>query len=131
MHRQELFKCRDIHLHPLPAEQAAVAARCLDELDGVSTLAHPYQHRLTVTYHLDRHRYVELLGRLAECGFHLDNSLLAKLKTALIDYAESVQCHNLGLPATALKTGPAYARIYDRHRHGDRDDTPEELRRYL
>lgn len=131
MHRQDLFKYREIRLHPLPAGQASAAARCLGELDGVATLAHPFDARVTVAYHVDRVQYVQLLGWLAEHGFHLDNSLLSKLKTALIEYSETVQLHNLGVPAAALKTGPAYSRIYDRHLHGDRDDTPEELRRYL
>ena len=63
-------------------------------------------------------------------GLHLDNSLLSKLKRSLAYFCESVQRANVAANEPDIKSQQAFMKVYERHLHGDRDDTPEEWRSY-
>lgn len=67
---------------------------------------------------------------LASQGFHLDNSLLCKLKRSLAYFCESVQRRNLAANEPEIKSQQAFIKVYERHLHGDCDETPEEWRSY-
>ena len=68
---------------------------------------------------------------LREAGFHLDNSLYAKLVRAVVYFCEETQRHNLESPERLIKkSDEVYVKVYDRHPHGDHDDTPVEFREY-
>ncbi len=51
---------------------------------------------------------------------------------ALIYYVEETQLHNLEAPHKPLKRSQseAYTHAWERHPHGDHDDTPPEWREY-
>lgn len=51
---------------------------------------------------------------------------------ALIYYVEETQLHNLDAPERPLKKSQheAYTHAWERHPHGDHDDTPPEWREY-
>ncbi len=51
---------------------------------------------------------------------------------ALIYYVEETQLHNLDAPDRLLKKSQheAYTHAWERHPHGDHDDTPPEWREY-
>jgi hypothetical protein len=51
---------------------------------------------------------------------------------ALIYYVEETQLHNLEAPDRLLKKSQneAYTHAWERHLHGDHDDTPPEWREY-
>lgn len=127
----DLFKCHEIILHPIPTGQSALAVQFLNDLPGVSALDIPPRHGLLVSYQLGEYTLCDLLTRLADAGFHIENGLFQKLHHALIFYSENVQLANQHIPALNCKSREAFSHIYDHHLHGDRDDTPEELRRYL
>ena len=68
---------------------------------------------------------------LVNAGFHLDRSLLIRLHRALIYYVEDTQVHNLRSPERLIKQSHVvYIQAYAHHPHGDRDDTPPELREF-
>lgn len=125
------IKHRDIVFSALPLEQASQAARLLNRIDGVESLVFASQNRIAVQYHIDQHTLLELETRLQEAGFHLDNSIMQKIKRALVHYCEEVHYDNQTIPEHNIKSRDVYVRVWDNHPHGDHDDTPEELRRYL
>lgn len=130
-HTDQHQQHRDIVFSALPTDQAAQAARILSRIVGVTAQAHIREHRITVQYDVSEHNLLELETLLCDIGFHLDNHILQKIKRALAHYCEEVQCDNLHIPEHNLKSRDVYVQVWENHPHGDHDDTPEELRRYL
>ena len=90
----------------------------------------PGGNTLVVRYHICEYTLEGLETALASQGFHLDNSLMSKLKRALAYFCESVQRSNVAANEPDIKSQQAFMKVYERHLHGDRDDTPEEWRGY-
>ena len=88
--------------------------------------------RKRVAYDLHDHCLEEIESGLEDRGFHLDNTLMSKMIRALIYYVEETQLHNLEAPDRLLKKSQneAYTHAWERHLHGDHDDTPPEWREY-
>ena len=126
----DLEKDREIVFHALPPGQAERALVLLEGLDGVVVAAGPDGSRLMVRYHICEYTLEGLETALASQGFHLDNSLLGKLKRALAYFCESVQRRNVAANEPDIKSQQAFMKVYELHSHGDRDDTPEESRAY-
>jgi hypothetical protein len=126
----DLEKVREIVFHALPAGQAERAVILLAGLDGLVVTVGPDGNRLLVRYHVCEYTLEGLETALASQGFHLDNSLLSKLKRSLAYYCESVQRRNVAANEPDIKSQQAFMQVYERHLHGDRDDTPEEWRGY-
>jgi len=122
---------RDIVFSALPTDQAVQAARLLGRIVGVTVQAYPSEHRVAVQYSVSEHSLLKLETVLMDAGFHLDNHILQKIKRALAHYCEEVQCDNLNIPEHNIKSRDVYVKVWEKHSHGDHDDTPEELRRYL
>ncbi|MBM5572030.1 MULTISPECIES: hypothetical protein [Deefgea] len=122
---------RDIVFSALPTDQAVQAARLLGRIVGVTVQAYPSEHRVSVQYSVSEHTLLKLETILMDAGFHLDNHILQKIKRALAHYCEEVQCDNLNIPEHNIKSRDVYAKVWEKHPHGDHDETPEELRRYL
>lgn len=129
MQPADLDKTREIVFHPLPAGQAERARDLLHGLDGLQAELHD-PLSLRVRYSVRLYTLESLEGALQAQGFHLDNSLLPKLKRALVHFCENVQRENLAINAPDVKSQQVFARVYEKHLHGDRDDTPEEWREY-
>lgn len=125
-------KHREICFAKLPIGQLSEAARLLASLEGVSVTEVPHRYCVIVEYDLLDYNLHGLEEGLSDQGFHLDNSLLVKLMRAFNYYAEEIQLHNLHAPERLIKTysKEAYASAWDRHMHGDHDDTPSEWREY-
>jgi len=100
-------------------------------VNGVHEVRPLNQHLLHVTYNI---RYITLKtieGALSELGFHLDNSLFAKLKRALFYYSEDTQLANLGYDhAESKSTTEIFISRYDQLLHGCRDKRPLFYRHY-
>jgi hypothetical protein len=126
----DLEKVREIVFHALPAGQAKRAVILLEGLEGLVVTVGPDGDRLQVRYHICEYTLEGLETALASQGFHLDNSLLSKLRRALAYYCESVQRRNVAANVPDIKSQRAFMQVYERHLHGDRDDTPEEWRDY-
>ena len=126
----DLEKDREIVFHALPPGQAERALVLLEGLDGLMVAVGPDGNRLLVRYHICEYTLEGLEMALSSQGFHLDNSLLSKLKRSLAYFCESVQRQNVAANEPDIKSQQAFIKVYERHLHGDRDDTPEEWRDY-
>lgn len=119
--------------HPDP-QQAHTALLLLADIEGIISVSipDPSQNTIHVSYDLSLIclRVVEAL--LFELGFHLDNSLITKLKRALYYYTEQNEMDTL-----VIKTGQEqntrdiFMRSYRCKTHGCRDERPEYWRKYL
>ncbi|MBD3670924.1 MAG: hypothetical protein HUJ29_09130 [Gammaproteobacteria bacterium] len=128
-----LLKHREISfsaLHPDP-DQAQSAMLLLDDLDGVEGIHLLHSQRLQISYRLDRITLDMIEEALRELGFHLDNSLMAKLKRALVSYSEETQRTNLGCDqGNSQCTRKVFIRHYSSQNHGCRDERPHHWRIY-
>lgn len=127
----DLEKSREIVFHPLPPGQVERALALLEGLEGlIVQIAAERQHCLIVRYHVCEYTLEGLEAALANQGFHLDNSLMSKFRRALAYFCENVQRRNVAANEPDIKSQQAFMKVYDRHLHGDRDETPEEWRGY-
>ena len=125
-HRQITF----VALHPDP-HQAQTALLLLSDLPGI--IHHHLQSdtSLHVSYRIDQITLKAIEQLLSALGFHLDNSLLCKLKRALFYYTEDTQRANLGCPQPGDNTTrQVFIEHYHRRKHGCRDDRPHHWRIY-
>ena len=129
----DLIKCREIDfVEPHPDQhQANSAVDLLLGLDGIVSAAAPTPTRLLVTYRLPELSLELVEEMLSRIGFHLDNSLLAKLRRALVHYTEDTQCANLGCTQGQSNcTVKVFVNRYQHIRHGCRDSRPPHWRDY-
>ena len=126
----DLEKTREIVFHSMPAGQAEHALKLLDGLDGLKVALGADRNRVLVHYHICEYTLESLETAIASQGFHLDNRLLSKLKRALAYFCESVQRSNVEANEPDIKSQHAFIKVYERHLHGDCDETPEEWRDY-
>ncbi|MBU2641538.1 MAG: hypothetical protein Q8M84_12495 [Thiobacillus sp.] len=126
----DLEKERVIVFHDLPLGQVGRALRLLEGMDGLTVLAGAGPNHLLIRYSVCEYTLEGLESALSSQGFHLDNSLLSKLQRALAYFCESVQRRNVAANEPDIKSQQAFVKVYERHLHGDRDETPEEWRDY-
>lgn len=132
-HKPEpIRKERTLRFAELPAGQVPVASDFLGGLAGLEVAPNLADRSIDVAYDLHEHSLEELESTLEDKGFHLECSLLNKLIRALIYYVEETEIHNLDAPRRLLKKSQneAYTHAWERHPHGDHDDTPPEWREY-
>ena len=118
-------------LQPGP-QQALTAVQVLRDLEGVLAAEATAEHRIQVSYDL-RHVSLQMLeDLLQELGFHLDNSLVFKLRRALYYYTEDNERTRVGSHhGDPNDTREVFISRYARLRHGCRDERPGYWRRYL
>jgi hypothetical protein len=126
----DLDKIREIAFHSLPSGQADRARELLHGLDGIEAYMGVSANVLIVHYNVMHYTLDGLEGALVAQGFHLDNSLMQKLKRALARFCETVQRENVAINAPEVKSQKVFARLYEQQVHGDKDETPEEWRAY-
>ncbi|MDR0379305.1 MAG: hypothetical protein LBI62_05085 [Candidatus Accumulibacter sp.] len=129
---EPLRKERVIRFAEFPPGQLARAVDFLGGLAGLEVIPNAGDDLITIIYDLHEHSLEEIEFTLEDMGFHLECSLLTKLLHALIHYSEETEIHNLDAPRRLLKKSQneAYTRAWERHPHGDHDDTPPEWREY-
>lgn len=126
----DLEKKRVIAFQALPPRQAERALILLQGMEGLVATAGDTSNHLQVRYQVCEYTLQGIETALLSEGFHLENSLLSKLKRALAYFCESVQRSNVQANEPDIKSQQAFMTVYERHLHGDRDDTPEEWRGY-
>lgn len=122
-------KQREIVFHPTPPAQIERAHALLAALPRLR-VERQGQRQLIVQYNLADHTLEALESLLAGQGFHLESSLVLRLKRALVYHVERVQRENLGQPEARTRNYQAHVRLWERRPHGDRDETPQEWRQY-
>lgn len=129
----DLIKSREVLFvepHPSP-DQAGTAATLLEGMDGVLAVEAPTTTRLLVTYELPQLTLAIIEESLNEVGFHLDGSLMSRLRRALVNYLEDTQCANLGFSGGQSDTTvKVFVNRYDKMAHGCRDSRPQHWRDY-
>ena len=132
MNSGDLRKNREILFAKFPPGQVPEAADDLQRIDEVEIQPKFEKRAVGVSYDVSVHTLRELDEHLIDRGYHLDNTLMSKMMRALIYYVEETQLHNLETPERPLKRSQseAYTHAWERHPHGDHDDTPPEWREY-
>ena len=125
-------KERNIAFAEIPPGQVTEASSFLGHVEHLEVVPHGERRTIAVAYDLHEHSLQELEGALEDKGFHLETSLMNKMMRALIYYVEETQIHNFGAHDRLLKRSQneAYTHAWERHLHGDHDDTPPEWREY-
>ena len=114
------------HQHPEHVEQARTLLSGLEGMDLDTGLA-PYS--LSIWYDISDYSLEGLDAALVRQGFHLDNSLYSKLMRALVYFCEETQMRNMRVPERLIKKShEVYSKAWEHRSHGDRDETPPDLR---
>jgi len=129
-----LVKHREIsfnELHPDP-NQAQMASLMLADVPGIVRVQPATPLLLQVSYDLMRITLEQIEDALVECGLHLDNGLLWKIRRALCHYAEDTERANNGCHrGDSNCTQRVFINRYQRQNHDCRDRRPEHWRKYL
>jgi hypothetical protein len=131
--RLDLIKHREIcfcAVHPDP-HQAQTALLLLTGIDGVHRVQLTGPRCISVSYDLAFLSLQQIEDALVDLGFHLDSSLLSKLRRALYYYTEETQRANAGYDSGSNCIQQVFINRYQRLRHGCRDDRPQHWRNYL
>ncbi len=125
----DIQKRREIVFHPLPPGQIEHALALLAQLPGLkSSEIGPLA--VQIEYCITEHCLEDIEALLHQHCFHLEGSLLIRIKRNLAYYCERVQRENLGKPAPRTKNYPAHIEAWAKRPHGDHDETPAEWRQY-
>ena len=130
---EELIKHREIlfsELHP-DANPAESALFLLADVDGIVNVSAITPLSISISYDIRQITLAMIEAALSEIGFHLDNSLLSKLKRALFYYTEETQLENLGYNhAQSKSTTEIFINRYKQLKHGCRDERPNYYHHY-
>jgi hypothetical protein len=93
---QQLIKHREIHFCSIHAnsDQAHSAVFIVNDLNGV-LMSHALNNNLIkIAYNLKKITLEEIEAVLSNQGFHLDNSILSKIKRSIVFYCEETSREN-------------------------------------
>ena len=122
-------KNREVIFHGLPPGQVDRALVLLADLPGI-TVVRVDEQCLRLEYDVTEYALEDLETALGIQGFHLEATLLIRIKRALAYHCERVQRRNMGTPAPRTKNYKAFVEAWQHSPHGDHDATPEEWRQY-
>jgi hypothetical protein len=124
-------KHREIRFCRLKQAQIPEAFALLQTLPALEVAPGAHPNGIAVWYEVTDYCLEALERMLEDKGFHLENSLYCRLIRALVYFTEETQRRNLGQPERLIKKShDVYSKAWEHHPHGDRDDTPPELRDY-
>lgn len=128
-HDPGTLKQREIRFDRVTPEQLQKAHQLLLEIEGVQVNPEQLANRLLVRYDLAEHTLHGIESMLIRAGHVLSSSILHRLSRALTHFAEETELRNLHGPQRLIKKSQdIYSKAWDRHQHGDHDDTPPDLR---
>jgi hypothetical protein len=125
----DVDKLREIIFHPLPPGQIERALDLLGTMPGLQ-VARIGPQTLQIAYCISEHTLQDVESHLGRQGFHLEATLLIQIKRTLVYYCEHVQRENLHKPETQTKKYKPHMEAWEKHPHGDHDETPTEWRQY-
>jgi hypothetical protein len=118
-------------LHPDP-NQAHSATLALNDFNGIEHIDVLSPTRLMVRYYLNKVTLADIEFVLRELGYHLDGSIMSKMKRALYAYTEETERANHGYSSSQGKsTRDVFIKQYQKRPHGCRDPRPSHWRDYL
>ena len=125
----DILKRREIVFHPLPPGQTERALELLAGLPGL-TVSRSGPLSLQLDYCVADYTLEDLETALDAQGFHLEASLMIRIRRSLAYYSERVQRENMGKPESRTKNYQAHMEAWTKRPHGDHDETPAEWRQY-
>ncbi len=128
----ELQKTRELVFSDEPSCQAEQAYLLLSGMENLKVERSSQANSLIIHYSLEHYTHEGLENALVKEGFQFKESLLDKVHKQVVHYCEDVQYHNLSTPEHPTKKNESevFAQVYEQHPHGNRDDTPKDLREY-
>ena len=133
MENKEFIKHRDILFMTVQEEDdpARIAMDLLQDIEGIGSVDYQNACALSISYNILKITLMDIDDALREVGFHLDNSIISKLKRALFYFTEETQLANLGYDHSESKsTTEIFINRYNQMEHGCRDERPTHLRQY-
>jgi len=122
-------KTRELRFDSGHAGQIARAVNLLSGLPGMSVGPGSTPFSLSVSYELREYTLEGLEAALGAQGFHFDTSIVRRIERAIIHFTEETQLRNMRVPERLIKKSQqVYSKAWDKHLHGDHDDTPQDLR---
>lgn len=106
----------------------------LADVEGIISSSKLDNEHASVTYDLRLITLEQIETALAEVGYHLDASIMSKLKRALYYYTEDNERINMGLDKITCSNGCAvkvFVNHYRKTEHGSRDLRPEHVKHYF
>ena len=100
----------------------------LVDVEGIEQVLALTNTQLSISYDVTCVTLNIIEQALLELGYHLDNSLLVKMKRALYYYTEETLRTNLGCNNC---TRDIFINRYQKQSHGCRDERPRHWRHYL
>ena len=125
-HREILFDA----VHDQDKSPTRCATLLLADAPGIISLRPVSDTQLHISYDLRTVNLSTIETALREVGFHLDNSLMCKLRRALCHFTEETQCLNMGYLSDSKTTRDIYICRYLKRPHGCRDERPDHWREY-
>jgi len=118
-------------LHP-DSDQAGTAAAFLGDLEGIDAVERLSETSVRVSYQINHVCLDDIESLLVDRGFHLDNSIMQRMRRALINYTEETQRINMGCAQGESNcTTKVFINRYRKRDHGCQDERPKHWRRYL
>lgn len=125
----DIQKRREIVFDAYPHGQAVLAVQILAGLSDLS-VRNLDAHTIEVCYLIGDYTLEGLESALEAQGFHLQSTLLIRIKRALVYYCERTQRGNIAHPTAPTKQYKPHVEAWKKRLHGDHDDTPAEWRQY-
>jgi hypothetical protein len=126
----ESLKRRELHFDETYPAQLPRAAELLAGLPGLYVEPGSTATSLAVSYELREYTLEGLEAALVAQGFRFDHSFGKRFARAIIHFKEETQLRNMRVPERLIKKSQqVYSKAWDKHLHGDFDDTPPEMRR--
>ena len=129
----DALKQRELVFSGNPPGQAERAFELLSGLDDLRVERGARPNSLLISYSLLNYSLEGLERALIGEDFRLEDSAINQIAKKLTYYREEVEYHNLNVPERHVdnrRNAEIFVKAYDRHLHGDHDDTPPELREY-
>lgn len=125
----DTLKRRELHFDAAHPTQIPRAQELLGGLPGLHVEAGSSATSLTVSYELREYTLEGLEAALVAQGFHFDQSFVRRIARAIVHFTEETQLRNMRVPERLIKKSQqVYSKAWDKHLHGDHDDTPPDMR---
>lgn len=125
----DTHKRRELRFDAGHAGQIQKAVNLLSGLPGILVEPGPTPFSLSVSYELRDYTLEGLEAALLAQGFHFDTSIGRRIGRAITHFVEETQLRNMRVPERLIKKSQqVYSKAWDKHMHGDHDDTPQDLR---
>ncbi len=122
-------KRREVVFKPLPPGQIERAQGWLASLSGLR-VRRTGDCILCLEYDLIDYTLEALEEDLVRRGYHLEATVLIRIRRALIYHCERNQRSSMEEPSPSTKNYKAFVEAWQHSLHGDHDETPEEWRQY-